>query len=544
MAIEFPSLTGLSQEKVEQARALLVQSLREKSPSLEFRRGVIHDIIIHLESVIHAAQETYADKLRKSGSIKEISADPSIADNTLVDAVLSNFLITRKVSNKSTGSIIIKITDPILLVVAQGSSFTYLGKSYSVTSSFATKINALDVSFPTDRLLNYTGDGYYSFTVDVQSDDVGEVFSLPQGSPLSPNFTVPGFISAHALNDFFSGKAEETNKELLLRLKDGITSDGFSNKSAIASLIKKNYPTVMDVAAIGFGDPEQIRYHGIMPISEGGKLDLYIKSEGIPANINIDVSAVLIGFRVEGEIWQASIPASKAYNFYDIVRVVKKAEEANFGVANGYGVLSISRSYDVTSSGDKFVPEIEKPAEGSFSKYQTATVTFLDTDNEGVSPLGTRANYSLTLRYQRNVKEIQDFLNSPTVRPMSFDVLVKGAIPLDLKLAIIINNRDSSYVVDTSVISYAVSSYVNNLKMNQPLYKSDVIAVIHSLLESDQSVVSVDMRGKLTYPNGTVKYINAPDVLTIPNDTQNMVTSRTTAIFLNKSDVTVVVKSV
>ena len=544
MAIEFPSLTGLSQEKVEQARALLVQSLREKSPSLEFRRGVIHDIIIHLESVIHAAQETYADKFRKSGSIKEISADPSIADNTLVDAVLSNFLITRKVSNKSTGSIIIKITDPILLVVAQGSSFTYLGKSYSVTSSFATKINALDVSFPTDRLLNYTGDGYYSFTVDVQSDDVGEVFSLPQGSPLSPNFTVPGFISAHALNDFFSGKAEETNKELLLRLKDGITSDGFSNKSAIASLIKKNYPTVMDVAAIGFGDPEQIRYHGIMPISEGGKLDLYIKSEGIPANINIDVSAVLIGFRVEGEIWQASIPASKAYNFYDIVRVVKKAEEANFGVANGYGVLSISRSYDVTSSGDKFVPEIEKPTEGSFSKYQTATVTFLDTDNEGVSPLGTRANYSLTLRYQRNVKEIQDFLNSPTVRPMSFDVLVKGAIPLDLKLAIIISNRDSSYVVDTSVISYAVSSYVNNLKMNQPLYKSDVIAVIHSLLESDQSVVSVDMRGKLTYPNGTVKYINAPDVLTIPNDTQNMVTSRTTAIFLNKSDVTVVVKSV
>ena len=544
MAIEFPSLTGLSQEKVEQARALLVQSLREKSPSLEFRRGVIHDIIIHLESVIHAAQETYADKFRKSGSIKEISADPSIADNTLVDAVPSNFLITRKVSNKSTGSIIIKITYPILLVVAQGSSFTYLGKSYSVTSSFATKINALDVSFPTDRLLNYTGDGYYSFTVDVQSDDVGEVFSLPQGSPLSPNFTVPGFISAHALNDFFSGKAEETNKELLLRLKDGITSDGFSNKSAIASLIKKNYPTVMDVAAIGFGDPEQIRYHGIMPISEGGKLDLYIKSEGIPANINIDVSAVLIGFRVEGEIWQASIPASKAYNFYDIVRVVKKAEEANFGVANGYGVLSISRSYDVTSSGDKFVPEIEKPAEGSFSKYQTATVTFLDTDNEGVSPLGTRANYSLTLRYQRNVKEIQDFLNSPTVRPMSFDVLVKGAIPLDLKLAIIISNRDSSYVVDTSVISYAVSSYVNNLKMNQPLYKSDVIAVIHSLLESDQSVVSVDMRGKLTYPNGTVKYINAPDVLTIPNDTQNMVTSRTTAIFLNKSDVTVVVKSV
>ena len=124
MAIEFPSLTGLSQENVEQARALIVQSLREKSPSLEFRRGVIHDIIIHLESVIHAAQETYADKFRKSGSIKEISADPSIADNTLVDAVLSNFLITRKVSNRSTGSIIIKITDPVLLVVSQGSSFT------------------------------------------------------------------------------------------------------------------------------------------------------------------------------------------------------------------------------------------------------------------------------------------------------------------------------------------------------------------------------------------------------------------------------------
>ena len=229
---------------------------------------------------------------------------------------------------------------------------------------------------------------------------------------------------------------------------------------------------------------------------------------------------------------------------YLLVRIVKKEEEANFGIANGYGVLNISRSYDVTSSGDEFIPEIEKPIEGAFSKYQTATVTFLDTDNEGVSPLGTRANYSLTLRYQRNVKEIQDFLNSPTVRPMSFDVLVKGAIPLELKIAVIINNRDASYVVDTSIISYAVSSYVNNLKINQPLYKSDIISVIHRLLESEQSVVSVDMRGKLIYPTGAVKYINAPDVLTIPNDAQNMVTSRTTAIFLNKSDVTIVVKSV
>ena len=63
-------------------------------------------------------------------------------------------------------------------------------------------------------------------------------------------------------------------------------------------------------------------------------------------------------------------------------------------------------------------------------------------------------------------------------------------------------------------------------------------------MESEQSVVSVDMRGKLIYPTGAVKYINAPDVLTIPNDAQNMVTSRTTAIFLNKSDVTIVVKSV
>lgn len=78
----------------------------------------MHDLLINLESVIHAAQEIYADKFRKSGSVQAIEADPALADPSLVDSVLSNFLITRKIGTKVRGEVTVVMLGSKASVVA------------------------------------------------------------------------------------------------------------------------------------------------------------------------------------------------------------------------------------------------------------------------------------------------------------------------------------------------------------------------------------------------------------------------------------------
>ena len=544
MAINFPSLTTLDAATVSAARALLVQRLQEKSPTSDFRRGVLHDLVLHLESIIHAGQESYADKFRKAGSISAIEADPTIADDALVDAVLSNFLITRKAGTKSFGEITVVMANQIPVVVGQGAVFTSFGKSFTATSTFAAKLNAGNVIGANDRLIFSIGDGTFGFNINVEASVAGEDTALKQGDRLEMSSPIPGFLYAAVNVDFSEGTKTETNLELIARLKEGISGKNFSNKYALTSLIKNNYTSVHDVACISYGDPEQIRYHGLFPLAHGGRVDAYIRNTGLPSKVNVDVIATLVEQRLEGGLWQVSLTRDIAPGFYEATRIVKAADKDNLSIVNGYEVISINRSYDLTDNGTGFTPEIESAVEASFSPYQTATLQFLDTDTDAGLALGVKASYRLTLRYQKNLPDIQLFLGGRDVRPSSSDILVKAAVPFDVALSITIDNRNKDYTVPSNTIRENIYDYVSNLGFSSILYESNIIAIVQNAITADQSIHSIDLRGRLIYPSGRIKFVNGSTRLDIPDDPTNMVTPNTVVYFLDKADIEITVRSV
>lgn len=544
MAITFPSLTSLQQSDVNAARALLVQRLQEKSPTADFRRGVLHDLVLHLESIIHAGQETYADKFRKAGSIKAIESDPALADDELVDAVLSNFLITRKAGSKSYGEIVIAVTSNTPVIIGQGTVFTSFSKTFVATNTYAAKTNASSVINATDRLIYSLGDGTYGFNINIEATTTGEETALKQGDRLEMRSPIPGFAYAAANIDFNQGVSAETNLELINRLKEGVASKNFSNKYSLVSLVKQNYTSIHDVACIGYGDPEQIRYHGLFPLAHGGRVDAYIRNTGLPSKINVNLLATLIEQRINGGLWQVSIPRNIAPGFYEATRIVKYDDRNNLAIVNGYETINIIRSYDLSDNGTGFIPEIESSNEAAFSSFQTTTIQFLDTDNDAGLPVGTKANYSFTLRYQSNISDIQLFLSGREVRPSGSDILVKAAVPFDVKIAITIDNRNKEYAVPSDTIREEVYKYVSNLGFSSTLYESNIIAIVQNVLTDDQSIESIDLRGRLVYPNGSIKFINGRTKLAIPDDPSNMVTPKTVIYFLDKVDIDITVRSV
>ena len=544
MPIKFPNLTELASADVAAARALLVQRIQEKAPTIEFRRGVIHDLLINLESIVHAAQETYADKFRKSGSILAIEADPALADPTLVDAVLSNFLITRKGGTKSFGEITLIIPSVKATAIASGSVFVAFGKRFLVTNTFAarTSINAVLTQF--DRLIFSIGNGTYGFNVDVESEIVGADTALKHGDRLALLTPAGGITSAVASSDFTPGSSIETNLQLVERLKEGVAAKNFSNKYSLSTLIKSNFSEVHNIGCFGYGDPEQIRYHGLFPVAHGGRVDAYIKNSGLPARTTIDSQATLIEQRINGGLWQVSFGRETASGFYEASRIVRSADKPNLSIVNGYETIKIERGFDLSDDGTGFSPDIKSGVEAAFTRYQTCNLQFLDTDTDAGLELGVKADYSFVLRSQRNIAEIQRFLNGANVRPSGSDILVKAAIPFDVRVSVVIHNRNKDYIVLLDEIKGKLFDYVNGLGFSSKLYESNLIAIIQNMLTSDQSIDSVDLRGRLLYPSGTVRYINGAVTLTVPDSPLNMVTPRSTAYFLDKSDIQITVKSV
>lgn len=544
MAITFPNLLDLPIEGVNAARTLLSQRLQEKSPTADFRRGVLHDLVLQLESVVHAGQEIYADKFRKAGSISAIEADPSLADEDLVDAVLSNFLIARREGSASYGEITVVISAQTPTVIGAGAAFVAFGKTYRTTTTYSAKISPGSVISATDRLILSLGDGTFGFNINVQAVDAGGDTSLRQGDRLAMSAPVPGFLYASVSVDFTQGTDTETNSELIDRLREGVASRNFSNKYSLTSLVKASYSSVKDIACIGYGDSEQIRYHGLFPLAHGGRVDAYIRNSGLPSKKNIDIIATLIEHQLTGSVWQVSLDRSVAPGFYEATRIVREEDKNNLSIVNGYETVQIIRGYDLSDDGTGFSPEIESNVESAFSPFQTVTLQFLDTDTDASLELGEKAGYRLTLRYQQGLDALQIFLGGREVRPSGSDVLVKAAIPLDVRLSVTIHNRDKNYTVPANTVRDAVYNYVDNLGFSSVLYESNLIAVIQNQLTPDQSVESIDLRGRLLYPNGRVRYINGRTMLKVPDDASNMVSPKTVSYFLDKADIEITVQSV
>lgn len=544
MPIEFPDLMKLPAENVAAARALLIQQLQEKAPTADFRRGVIHDLLLNLESIVHAAQETYADKFRKSGSIQAIEADPSLADDSLVDAVLSNFLITRKIGRRTYGAVTIVLNESKATAIAAGTVLTAFGNNYTVTNTFAARTSINSVITESDRIIFEIGDGTYGFNVDVEAVEVGERTQLKQGDKLQIPSLTSGATGAFAASDFIQGSDVESNLELIQRLKEGVSSRNFSNKYALSSLIKGNFSSVKDVSCLGYGAPEQIRYHGLFPVAHGGRVDACVRNAGIPYNMSVDTKAKLVEQRLAGGLWQVSFTRETAPGFYEATRIVKLADKNNSSIVNGYETVNIIRGFDLEDDGTGFSPDVETANEAAFTRYQTCTIQFLDTDTFSGLELGSEADYTITLRLQVGLDSLQSFLNSPETRPSGSDILVRATSPFDVRISVVIHNRNKDFTVPIDAIKEGLYVYVNSLGFSSKLYESNLISIIQNALTEDQSIDSIDLRGRLLYPNGRIRYINGRVSLTIPEDPLNLVTPRTTSYFLNKSDIQISVQSV
>jgi len=540
MPLGISSLRELAPEKVADTLLTLAQLMQERHPDVELTRGVFHDLVLYFNSVLNTAVRENIDRILQSRSLLQITQNPALAEDELVDHVLSNFNVTRNPGAQATGAatFVFLLNDRTVLpgdveYVADEVVFVPTD-TYIVlpAGSIATAAN--------ERVMVDVGDGTYAATVPFIARDPGTNGNIRRGTKFYSN-SIPGNISeVFSGSDFVSGKNSATNEEYLQTLDLGLTAATIGSRKSYEKFIRAQpaFKNILHCSILGYGDPEQQRdQHSLFPISGGGKVDVYVQTMPYAQAIEHTLQATYVGIGENGTIWQVPLPRDLHPGFYEVVRVAKPLDKTS----NGYAVLSDARGVDLAQI--TYVPDIIYAVEGVYTRYQTAIIRFEDSDtlSSGLTLNQSKALYTITTRGMPLVADIHDTMTSRDNRPRATDILVKSAVPCFTKISFEIRTENNDVVSDATILAMkqAVVDAIAGVGFGGQLHSSVIATAAHKFLTGRQAIGEIDMFGRIRRPDGENVYLRDRTLLVIPDDPQRLVTGRTTVFVTGVDDVSI-----
>lgn len=538
MAIQITSLSELAPEKIESMFTTLSALMQERHPEVELTRGVFHDLVLYFSSVLNAAMQENVDRVLQSNSLKSIAENPQLADDTLVDKVLSNYNMSRDTGTAAIGTATVVLQFNTLTTLSADTNLVGGGVTFSPTETFTFLPPGAPAISATDRVMTPVGDGTYIATITVQADTVGAAGNINRGTELVPDYRPNNILDIYATADFISGRDPATNAEYISKLAPALAAKTVGGRLSYAATIRAQaaFKNIPHISILGCGDAEQHRdQHGLFPISGGGKVDIYLQTNSYAQVRRHLLEATYVGPGTTGGIWKITLDRNVSPCLYEISRVAKTLSDTD----NGYKIVNDARGVDFSAL--DFVPSLKYLYESTYTRYQTVNIQFEDTDTSIVSlvPNTSKAKYYVDTVSLPLVAEVQDFLSSRDVRSRTTDVLVRAAIPCFTKIAFQVRKDASDPDPDVAAIKEAVSKRIGEIGFTGQLHASHIAAAAQQLLTGKQAIGQIDMFGRLRRPDGNTIYLRDPNILHVPNDPQNLITGRTVTFLTRPEDVAV-----
>ena len=544
MVYEITDLKQLNSTDVDALLVKLASELTEENPSLDLKRGVFHDSVLYYHAVLETAIRENLNRYLSARSLQQIEADPTLADTTTVDDVLSNWGITRREGTQAKGEVTIVVSKSTSVTIAAGAVFEADGVSFTSDLGYTSTANPAGVATAGDRLMVELADGNWEFTIFVTAITAGSGGRLTANKAVVPEDAVTNYVSSFATTDFSDGVDTETNTELVNQLQDGIAAKAISNRVNMRSLLRSlpQFSSVTNQSIVGYGDAEMLRdKHSIFPISYGGRVDWYVRGQSDLQTVTLTKEATLISVDSDGNgTWQFPLLKDDAPGFYEVSRIyLPSADPEETGT---FSISSDTRGLDLTGSG--FIPDIATQAEGAFTAYQTATIQFVDTVTDASAmSAGDKQNYTVEVHNTSFVKELQDYMSSRDVRSYGGDILMKAPIPCFVQVSCVINKSSDDSDPDITGIKSTIANLVNSTGFIGRLDGSRVLDVIHGYIQNDVSVTDLDILGKIITPAGTTTWLHDSSSIVVTDDAVNMVTSKTVQFFTSSDDISVDIKT-
>jgi len=543
MTIEIDTLGDISPTLIQQNLTEVSSRVQELFPELDLKRGVFHDVVLVLHAILAGVPATNISRYLSARSLQQIEADPLLADDDVVDHVLSNWRLTRNTGAKASGRVTIVLSDANGITISNGTTMMAGGQTFTTTQAWTARDDAGDLATPSDVLLTQLSDGTYAFIISVEAALAGEDGNIPKDTLVLLDYTPSNFVTAYATDDFTGGGNVETNDELLQRMQEGIAGKTISNRVTMRGWLRdmEAYSRISHQSIIGYGDTEMLRdQHSLVPVSFGGRVDWYIRTQPQLVHLGLSKEASLVEKTTDGRgIWQFAVLRTEMAGAYEVRNIFPSGST---NVVGGFEITEDIRGLDLTDEG--FKPDLEEAVEGVYTAYQTLVIRFKDTETvTSELDLGATQDYVCEAVGVPLLSAIQTTVNHRDYRSYGADALIKAPVPCFLQLTFTIHQQTSESPPDETAIKSALCEVVNATPFTGRLYASHLHDTIHAYLSNASSVGAIDMFGRIRRPNGTTLYLRDDTVLTVPDESALMVTPKTVQFFLDPADISITVQT-
>ena len=540
MSLEISTIDELSEEQVAEIFGVLKNLIQDAHPSVDLRRGVFHDLVLYLNSVLNATVRENIKKVQQAQSILQIEQNPEIATDEVVDQVLSNYGITRDTGAQATGFILFTLTTKLKTRFLADTIYAANGATFSLLRDFFVVGSEEEVLGDDYRVMDQAEDGTLTVILPAYALTPGSVGNIPAGTALVTPVILDNVLGVFAAADFVGGRAADTNTDYLRKVKAGMSAKTIGGKNSYEAFLRAQpgFSDIMHTSVVGAGDPEQLRdQHSIIPISGGGKVDLYVQTkQTVQKKVHI-VDAVYVGESAEGTLWQINISRDLAPGYYYFEGV------APAGISDPFSSLyEITSDFRITNVfGLDFRPDIANYAESAYSRYQAGYVIFEDpnTLSAGLDLNATKRKYQLVSVSMPDIREVTEVMTAAENRPRATDILVRAAVPCFTKIAVSINTSGSDVLTPDEILEAknSIVSAVSSVGFSGALHATKIAQALTPYLNSKQNIEQISMFGKIRKPSGVFGYASASDVLRVPNDPAGGVTKNTTAFLTTVADI-------
>ena len=538
---EMPSLSQRPQSVIDQTVDNILTRLKELSTGVDFNKQAAFRLVPYLHGVLLAG--TKQNLMEDLSSMNLASLASGTLDRESADRVAAMFGLTRKAGVKNTVSVLVVLSSNTPFVFAKTDTASVGAVKFSPVNSASVRASAATVSASTDLVLSQIGTGRWGVVISMESTEVGEAANVAVGTILSSSKTISGLVEMKVVASQAIGKSEETDSQLASRALSEYSVKSWAGRNSFLAMATNsgNFPALVAVSVVGFGDPEQHRdKRGVLPGSTGGRTDLWVKARAGKYSGYVSVSAVLTSKVGSVGTWSFTVGGQTAPGAYKIDHIVATDNQngTKFYPGNQTIVSAAEQVNLVPLEGERYVPDVRSAQETFFSEFSNIQVLFEDNRYDVTSVnVGATRSYLAFVYYDPYINGLQQYYGSPDIRSSAGDVLVRHAIPADVFVAVELTGSGAADAATN--VRNAIVAFINA----RPFQPSLSIAEIAAAAQSANSSVTVTVTSlacEILRANDTPLTIGFDGKkITLPTDTANLLSSKTIAFFTDVNKVSV-----
>lgn len=434
-----------SQTKFTQAEAALTNLMQDYSTQVDTRKGsVIRELLIRPYAYIYAKiDEIISDWIRRT-SVAYLSRS-SQTSNSTADLVASNYFISRRQGGYATGVVTLKCSYSQIRVNSN-TKFSVNSIMFSPDKTYIATAEPLPSTDAIGYVKMYYINNQYIANIPVRALQPGEI-EIPAGVQVQISSYIAGTESAQLLSPITGGADTQTDASMMRRCKERCGA-AIGTLQAIRTKMQDAPVNVLSCCALGSGQPGCFRSsYNDLAVPIGGAVDIYVKTQN------------------QNQIRQVTVPATELNNKSLIL-----SETLCPGACRVLSVRSVGVNRNLKYTVQYLSSDPSLSALGAKNTCkQKIKISFS-------SSLTDITDFRIALQCMPYVKQLQDFMEDTYGGYLGQDCLIKGAVPVTVKVACQLYSKKELTQVQLTDIKTFIAAKINEKQVGEQNLNMDQIA--------------------------------------------------------------------